>query len=51
MNAEELKALQAPIKDRYRNDPAAAVITLRAEARAAEGIACRVDTAAAGSLR
>jgi uncharacterized OsmC-like protein len=44
MNAEELKALQAPIKDRYRNDPAAAVITLRAEARAAEGIACRVDT-------
>ena len=44
MNADELKALQAPIKDRYRNDPAAAVITLRAEARAAEGIACRVDT-------
>jgi uncharacterized OsmC-like protein len=44
MNAEELKALQAPIKDRYRSDPAAAVITLRAEARAADGIACRVDT-------
>ena len=44
MNADELKALQAPIKDRYRNDPAAALITLRAEARAAEGIACRVDT-------
>jgi len=44
MNADELKALQAPIKDRYRNDPGAAVITLRAEARAAEGIACRVDT-------
>ena len=44
MNAEELKALQAPIKDCYRNDPSAAVITLRAAARAAEGIACRVDT-------
>jgi uncharacterized OsmC-like protein len=44
MNADELTALQAPIKDRYRNHPAAAVITLRAEARAAEGIACRVDT-------
>jgi uncharacterized OsmC-like protein len=44
MNADQLKALQAPIKDRYRSDPAAAVITLRAEARAAEGIACRVDT-------
>jgi uncharacterized OsmC-like protein len=44
MNADELRALQAPIKDRYRNDPGAAVVTLRAEARAAEGIACRVDT-------
>ena len=44
MNAEELKALQAPIKDRYRKDPAAAVITLKAQGRVGEGIACRVDT-------
>jgi len=44
MNAEELKALQAPIKDRYRKEPAAAVVTLRAEGRVGEGIACRVDT-------
>jgi len=44
MNAEELKALQAPIKDRYKKDPAAAVITLRAQGRIGEGIACRVDT-------
>ncbi len=44
MNAQELKALQAPIKDKYRNDPGAAVITLRAEGRVGEGIACRVDT-------
>jgi uncharacterized OsmC-like protein len=44
MNAHELKALQAPIKERYRSDPAAAVITLRAEGRIGEGIACRVDT-------
>ena len=44
MNAEELKAMQAPIKDRYRNDPAAAVVTLKAEGRIGEGIACRVDT-------
>jgi hypothetical protein len=43
MNAEELKALQAPIKDRYRKDPGAAVITLKAEGRMGEGIACRVD--------
>ena len=44
MNAEELKALQAPIKDHYRKDPAAALITLRAEGRLGEGLACRVDT-------
>ncbi len=44
MKAEELKALQAPIKERYRNDPAAAVVTLRASGAIGEGIACRVDT-------
>jgi uncharacterized OsmC-like protein len=44
MNAEELKALQAPIKERYRKEPAAALITLRAQGRIGEGIACRVDT-------
>ena len=44
MNAEELKALQAPIKDRYRNEPQAALVTLRAQGRLGEGIACRVDT-------
>jgi uncharacterized OsmC-like protein len=44
MNAEQLKALQTPIKERYRKDPAAAVVTLRAQGRIGEGIACRVDT-------
>jgi len=44
MNAEQLKALQAPIKDRYRKEPAAAVVTLKAQGRIGEGIACRVDT-------
>jgi uncharacterized OsmC-like protein len=44
MNADELKALQAPIKDRYRKDPGAALVTLRAQGRVGEGIACRVDT-------
>jgi len=44
MNAQELKALQAPIKERYKQDPGAAVVTLRAEGRIGEGIACRVDT-------
>ncbi len=44
MNADELKALQAPIKERYKKDPAAALITLRAEGRLGEGLACRVQT-------
>src|SRR4030042_1151921 len=44
MNAEELRALQAPLKERYRKEPGAAVVTLRAQGALGEGIACRVDT-------
>jgi len=44
MNADELRALQAPIKERYKKEPTAALITLRAQGRIGEGIACRVDT-------
>jgi uncharacterized OsmC-like protein len=44
MNATELRALQAPLKDKYKRDPATAVVTLRARGRIGEGIACRVDT-------
>jgi uncharacterized OsmC-like protein len=36
--------MQAPLKSRYREQPGSAVVTLRAEGRIAEGIACRVDT-------
>src|SRR5258708_38279683 len=44
MNADQLKALQAPLKDSYRKNPSSALITLRAQGRMGEGIACRVDT-------
>jgi uncharacterized OsmC-like protein len=44
MNAEELRALQAPLKERYRAEPATAVVTLRAEGRLGEDVTCRVDT-------
>ncbi|HYR90368.1 MAG TPA: OsmC family protein [Terriglobia bacterium] len=44
MNADELRAAQAPLKDRYRVDPDAALITLKAEGRIGEGITCRVET-------
>ena len=43
MNAEALKAIQAPLKDKYRQDPQSAVITLRAEGRAS-GLSCKVET-------
>jgi len=40
-----LQAMQAPLKERYREEPAAALITLRAEGELdAEQIACKVDT-------
>lgn len=44
MKAEELKALQAPLKEKYQSDPLAAVVTLRAASRAEAGIACSVET-------
>lgn len=44
MKAEELRATQSPLKARYRETPDAAVVTLRAEARQSEGVACKVDT-------
>ena len=45
MNAEELRALQAPLKARYREDPSAALVTLRAHSRIGDGqIVCKVET-------
>lgn len=45
MDATELRSLQAPIKDRYRSDPEAAVITLKAQGSLDDGgIACKVET-------
>ena len=45
MDATTLRALQAPLKVKYRESPDAAVVTLHAEGDLdADGIACRVDT-------
>ena len=44
VSADELRATQAPIKTRYREDPDAALITLEADGRLDEGIACSVQT-------
>jgi uncharacterized OsmC-like protein len=44
MNRDELRALQAPFKQRYRDEPGAAVVTLRAEGSLGEGVSCGVET-------
>jgi uncharacterized OsmC-like protein len=44
MNSEELKALQAPLKEKYRDHPESAIITLKAEGKVGEGISCKVET-------
>lgn len=44
MNADELRAVQSPLKERYRADPEAALITLRAQGRIGQGVSCRVET-------
>jgi uncharacterized OsmC-like protein len=44
MNFETLRSRQAPLKDKYREQPATALVTLRAEGRLGEGLSCSVET-------
>lgn len=44
MNSEELKKLQAPLKEKYREQPDSAIITLKAQGDVGEGVSCKVDT-------
>ena len=44
MDSDELRALQAPIKQRYRDDPGTARLTLKATGTLDEGITCSVQT-------
>lgn len=44
MNSEELKNIQTPIKEKYREQPDAATITLKAQGKIGEGISCKVET-------
>lgn len=44
MNADELRATQAPLKAQYRDTPESAQITLRAEGRLGEGVTCSIET-------
>jgi uncharacterized OsmC-like protein len=44
MNAENLRAVQAPLKERYREAPEAALITLHAQGRVGENVSCKIET-------
>ena len=47
MQADELKALQAPLKKQYQDQPDSAMIVLKANAKIGEGITCKVETGSA----
>ena len=44
MDRDQLRAVQAPLKQRYREDPESALVTLRAEGSLEERVACSVST-------
>ena len=44
MNSAELKKIQSPLKEKYRENPESALITLRARGKIGEDISCKVDT-------
>ena len=44
MNPDDLRSVQAPLKARYKETPASALITLRATGRLGEGVTCKIET-------
>jgi uncharacterized OsmC-like protein len=44
ISGDELRELQGPLKERYRDQPESALITLEADGTLDEGISCSVDT-------
>src|SRR5688572_25830649 len=44
MNTEELKRLQTPLKEKYRDNPSSAIVTLKAQGNVGENISCKVET-------
>lgn len=44
MKADELRAVQAPLKEHYKETPEAALITLCAQGRAGEGVSCKIES-------
>lgn len=44
MEQDELKQLQAPLKEKYKNNPELALVTLKAEGNLGEGLTCNIET-------
>ena len=44
MNTNDLRAIQAPLKELYRSEPEQALITLKAEGRIGERVTCSIQT-------
>jgi uncharacterized OsmC-like protein len=44
MDRDELRRIQAPLKERYKEDPRAGVVTLRATGELGDGVSCLVQT-------
>jgi uncharacterized OsmC-like protein len=44
MKADELRSIQAPLKELYRTNPSSGILTLKAQGRLGEGITCRIET-------
>jgi uncharacterized OsmC-like protein len=44
MESEQLRLIQAPLKERYRQEPQAALVTLKAQGRLGEGVTCKIET-------
>lgn len=47
MEAEELRSLQAPLKQQYKDNPETAVVVLKANGKIGEGITCKIETGSA----
>ena len=44
MKSDELRAIQAPLKEKYKEMPSAALITLKTQGRIGEGITHKIET-------
>jgi uncharacterized OsmC-like protein len=44
MKTEELRSIQKPLKERYRETPEAALVTLKAQGRVGENVTCKIET-------